>query len=275
MRPMARVLVVVCGVVVGAGLIAGCSEGTDGDEAASEPTTSTAPAQQIAPEFSEFATRIGTVGLPCEGRGAVPIVLIAGTDDPIERWEGLVDDMGQQFLVCRFDADEAAEREAAGTITQSARADALAEALDESGLQGPFLLVGHSLGGLTVRQFGADHSELLGAAILLDPTTPTALLSLHDELTAAGWDAASTQAEADAAVTWPEVPLTVLSHDPALLTLGSEGIEELWTEGQQQYGELTTDAIVEVVPGSGHYIDRDATGRVLRAFDVLVQQLSS
>jgi pimeloyl-ACP methyl ester carboxylesterase len=205
----------------------------------------------------------------------VPIVLIAGTDDPIARWDDLVDDMGQQFLVCRFDADGLAAGEAAGTVTPGARADALATALDASQLQGPFLLVGHSLGGLTVRQFGTDHGDLLGGAILLDPTTPTALLSLHDDLAALGWDAEATQAEADAAVTWPAVPLTVLSHDPALLTLGSAAIEELWTEGQQQYGELTPDATVEAVSGSGHYIDRDATGRVLRAFDVLVQQLST
>ena len=50
-------------------------------------------------------------------------------------------------------------------------------------------------------------------------------------------------------------------------------IEELWSEGQQQYGELTADATVEVVTGAGHHIDQDDPGRVLRAFDVLVQQL--
>ena len=114
---------------------------------------------------------------------------------------------------------------------------------------------------------------MLGAAIMLDATTQTALSSLHDDLTAMGWDAEATQDEIDAPVTWPDVPLQVLTHDPALLTLGTADIEDLWSEGQQQYGELTPDAIVEVVGGSGHYIDRDDPGRVLRAFDVLVQEL--
>lgn len=259
-------------------LAAGCSGGSEDAATSISTLTPTSPttigsADQIAPEFTEYGTGIGEVRLPCQGQGAVPIVLIAGTDDPIERWDELVDDMGQQFLVCRFDADAAAEGDAAGTITPAARADALATALEASELQGPFLLVGHSLGGLTVRQFGADHGDLLGGAILLDATTPTALLSLRDELTAIGWDPDATQAEVDAAVTWPDVPLTVLAHDPALLTLGSVAIEELWSEGQQQYGELTADATVEVVTGAGHHIDQDDPGRVLRAFDVLVQQL--
>jgi len=270
---------VLVGLIACGALATGCSRGSgeaDATGASTEPpsVTSTTSAQQIAPPNPDYGTGIGTVSLPCQGRGPVPIVLIAGTDDPIERWDDLIDDMGQQFLVCRFDADAAAAGEAAGTITPAARSDALATALDASGLRGPFLLLGHSLGGLTVRQFGADHGDLLGAAILLDATTPTALLSLHDQLTATGWDAEATQAQADAAVVWPDVPLTVLAHDPALLTLGSAAIEDLWTQGQEQYGELTPDATVEVVTGSGHYIDRDAPVRVLRSFDVLVQDLA-
>jgi len=252
--------------------LSGCSSGDDTGDPDAAPPTTPGSSLLVAPRQTEFETDLGLVTLACEGRGPVPIILLAGAGDGVERWDDLVDAMGQQALACRFDAQAADEVE--GTVTPALRSDSLAQALEASGLPSPYLLVGHSLGGLTVRRFGADHGAALGAAILLDPTPAAALLSLHDDLTAAGWDAEATQADLEAEVDWPTVPLTVLSHDPALQDLGDPVIEELWTAGQQQYGALTSDATIEVVAGSGHYIDRDDPGRVLRALDRYSQELS-
>jgi pimeloyl-ACP methyl ester carboxylesterase len=201
------------------------------------------------------------------------VLLIAGTDDPIQRWDGLVDELGQEVLACRFDADDASSSgPLAGAVTPAVRADALIAALRSARLPGPYVLVGHSLGGLTVRQFGARHGGQLGGALLLDPTTPVALASLHRQLTTSGWDASAAQAEAEASVEWPDVPLVVLSHDPTEVPFGDPVVENLWTQGQRDYGGLTDGATVEAVRGAGHYVDRDAPKQVVRVIDDLIRR---
>ena len=261
-------------IAVGSFAVAGCSSDENQADAPSStvPTKTTAPGsgattrRLVAPSRSNFNTQIGTVGLPCQGTGKVPVILVAGTDDPIERWDQLVEDAGQEVLLCRFDPSSATRRRA----TPSARADALSSALEQSGLPAPYVLVGHSLGGLTVRRFGVDHPDQLGAALLLDPTTPVALASLHGLLTADGWDAEATQSDADESVTWGDVPLLVLAHDPATGALGGgAGVEWAWTEGQRDYAALSPLGQFEQVKGAGHYIDHDAMNRVIHAIDAL------
>lgn len=245
-----------------------------------EPTTSNAAsieasttdrARSTSPGGT-FDTDHGPVTLVCAGEGPVPVILIAGTDDPISRWDGLVGALGPTTATCRYvpPGDESAP------ATPAIRADALAEALDASEIPGPYLLVGHSLGGLTVRRFGDRHPDLLRAALLLDPTTPLALLSLDDVLLGDGWDPAATRSDMEAPAVWPAVPLSVLAHDPVGEPLGlGPDVEALWTEGQQTYVALTTDAHFEAVPDAGHHIDRDAPGRVVTEVARLVDEVTS
>ncbi len=232
-----------------------------------EPAEATPTSVADPPTSRTFATTHGSVTLACEGRGPVAVILVAGTDDPISRWDGLVDVLGPDVLTCRYVPPDGRLVPA----TPAIRADALAEAHVASDLPGPVLFVAHSLGGITVRRFGDRHPELLGGALLLDATTPLALLSLDDVLRADGWDPDATRADADAPATWPSVPLTVLAHDPdgEPLGLGPE-IEALWTQGQQIYVSLTADATFEQVPGTSHDIDRDAPARVVAEVDRLV-----
>ena len=107
--------------------------------------------------------------------------------------------------------------------------------------------------------------------ILIDATTPVALLSIHDLIASQGWDADAAQAEVDAEVTWPDVPLVVLSHDPASAALqAGPTAEMLWIAGQEEYTALTPGGTFKQVPDAGLYIDRDAPNRVIAAIDALV-----
>lgn len=284
MFPIARHSTARCGfgltalIAVGALAVSGCSSDPNETKAAASttladaspvneaPQSGAAKPRLVAPDRSTFNTQIGTVGLPCQGSGKVPVILVAGTDDPITRWDKLVEDTGQEVLMCRFDPSSATR----GRATPTARADALSSALTQSGLPAPYVLVGHSLGGLTIRRFGVAHPNQLGAALLLDPTTPIALRSLHQLLEADGWDSAATQSDADETVTWGDIPLLVLAHDPATGALGgSAGVEAAWTDGQRQYAALSSSGRFEQVEGAGHYIDHDAMNQVIHAIDAL------
>lgn len=262
-------------LLLGAGVAACTDEATDANRQDAAQNTAPAPVtarRLAAPATDTFDIADGTATLACQGSGPVPVVLVAGTDDPIDRWDALVDDLGQEVLACRFAPPSGPDLAPA---TPARRADALSEVLDASELPGPYVLVAHSLGGLTVRRFGDRHADQLGAALFLDATTPAAVLSLHAELSTNGWDPDATQADADAPVSWPDVPVTVFAHDPAGEPLGlGPDVEELWTEGQQAYVTLTDDARFEQVEGTGHHIDLDATRYVTKEIDRLIERTS-
>lgn len=251
---------IVVALAVGTAAYADASTDDSPDAAAVTEPPPVATQVLSAPDSDTFAVDGGAATLACEGRGSVPVILIAGADDPITRWDVLGADLGPNVLACRFGAPTGPDV-APGTPTSEA--DALSQALDASELPGPYVLVGHSLGGLTVRRFGERHPDHLGAALLLDTTTPLAMLTIHDELNAHGWNPEASQADADAPAPWPDVPLTVFAHDPADEPLGlGPDVEALWTEGQQAYATLTDDARFEQVTGTGHHIDLDATSHV-------------
>lgn len=233
------------------------------------PPSGSAPARLVATEVAPLVTPLATFDLRCQGSGPVPVILIGGTGAGPTRWDRFIDDLGQEVLACRFETAPSVDP-VPGALTPGGSAHALARLLEVAEFPGPAVLVGHSLGGIVVRRFGDLHPDDLAGALLLDPTTPLALRSVHRELVDDGWDVGATEADADAPADWPEVPLTVLSHDPTLLGLGSEAVEALWTEGQQAYADLTPSGTAAVVAGSGHVIDEDAPNQVIRHLDELV-----
>ena len=87
---------------------------------------------------------------------------------------------------------------------------------------------------------------------------------MRAELTATGWDAGATQADAEAPASWPEVPVTVFARDP--------GGESSGTDGPQAYTALTSDARLELVEGAGDDIDLGATRRVTNEIIRLVDE---
>jgi hypothetical protein len=248
------------------------SSGGSSTEGSADTTESTqAPtADQRAPAQTVYTTSAGQVTLACEGSGPMPVILLAGGVDPITTWDDLVPRIGSDVLVCRF--DPLVPGPPSTPITATNRSNGLAEALSASGLTGPYLLVGHSLAGLTIRQFGADHPEMLGAALLLDPTIARSVEGGGVNLAALNWDADAALAEMHAPVTWPDVPLLVLSHDPNLLTLGAPAVEQVWTEGQEGYTALSPQGKQAAVPEASHYIYRDAPDRVATSVRELIDR---
>lgn len=266
---LARVFVV--GAVALSLAASACGSNAD-SRRASTATTDRTVLTQTAPTRTVYATGAGEVTLACEGSGAVPVVLLAGGVDPVSTWDDVVQRMGPDVLVCRF--DPLVPGPATTPITATNRSDGLAEALSASGLEGPYVFVGHSLAGLTLRQFGADHPGLVAAVLLLDPTIPRSVEGGGVDLAALHWDTAAATAEVLAPVSWPDVPVVVLSHDPNLLTLISPEVEQVWTDGQQGYAALSPQGRQEAVAGSGHYIYRDAPDQVVTALRQMVESVS-
>ncbi|HJK96728.1 MAG TPA: alpha/beta hydrolase [Polyangiaceae bacterium LLY-WYZ-14_1] len=229
-----------------------------------------------APSNTEWSTGEGVTSMRCRGRGDTPVVFLAGGADPGDTWDDVIEDLGPDVLTCVYDRPGVGQSDALDAlVTPQAVADVLGDTLDAADVANGALLVGHSLGGLTLRLYGADRSDMLAGALFLDPTVPDPEDTiLADELDDLGWDAAATVAQGAAVTRWPsDVPLTVLSHDPALaVSTGtwSEADQVRWSAGQRDYGMLTPSGTQRDVSDATHYVYRTRPDEVVLALRALL-----
>lgn len=163
-------------------------------------------------------------------------------------------------------------------LTPQVVADALAETLSRANIGSRFLLVGHTIGGLNLRLFGASYADLVAATMFLDPTVPSSVTSnpsFEAEVSRLAYDPQATEREGDAVTSWSSgAPILVLSHDPArAVDAGafSPSDEAIWDEGQKAYARLTSRGTQADVTGASHYVFVDAPEVVVSAIQGLLQ----
>jgi pimeloyl-ACP methyl ester carboxylesterase len=111
--------------------------------------------------------------LNCQGHGGPTVVLIAGFGEASSIWGWIATDVSRNGRVCSYDPAGRAWSESSGGPQSGAdRARDLRDLLRAAGESGPFVLVGHSLGGLYARVFAADYPEDVAGMVLLDATHP-------------------------------------------------------------------------------------------------------
>jgi pimeloyl-ACP methyl ester carboxylesterase len=107
----------------------------------------------------------------CSGAGAPSVILETGLGGSSVGW-GFVQPAVAQFTrVCSYDRAGMGYSDP-GPSPRTARRTAreLAQLLDPSGIDGPVVLVGASIGGLVVRVFASEHAERAAGLVLLDAT---------------------------------------------------------------------------------------------------------
>jgi pimeloyl-ACP methyl ester carboxylesterase len=111
--------------------------------------------------------------LNCEGLGAPTVLLESGIADDSLTWAGVQPSLAKVTRVCSYDragygwSDPSPKPRDVKTIAQE-----LHTLLTNAGVGGPFVLVGHSLGGMVVREYaGLYRSDVVGM-VLVDSTSP-------------------------------------------------------------------------------------------------------
>jgi pimeloyl-ACP methyl ester carboxylesterase len=103
------------------------------------------------------------------GGGWPVVVLESGITASSLSWSGLQPLLARHTTVCSYDRPGLAWSDSSGTpTTPAALARQLRDLLARAGLQGPFVLVGHSFGGLIVRAFAVQFPGETAGLILLD-----------------------------------------------------------------------------------------------------------
>ena len=106
------------------------------------------------------------------GQGA-PVIFEAGISASCLNWTGLFRELAGEFQVCRYDRHGLGwSHLSTEPLTARGVVDRLRAALDAAGVAKPYLLVGHSFGGMMARHHAFLYPEEVAGLVLIDPLLP-------------------------------------------------------------------------------------------------------
>lgn len=229
-----------------------------------------------------------TLHLACEGRSEVTILLEAGWAADSRLWTGLQPRLARMARTCVSDR-AGAGRSSPGPMPRTAGAIAadLDEALKVEGIDGPVLLVGHSIGALHVRALAARLRPRVVGMLLVDPTSFPANVSgviarSRACLEAPAAEGCAVRPPAEAKAAWaarlselehlePPPPLPAV---PVIVLAATRGLPpELVTARLAALSE--PGATVRPLPDSGHMVMRDRPDAILAGVEQLLASRDS
>jgi len=109
----------------------------------------------------------------CEGTGSPTVILESMSGGTSTYWGWIQPEVQKETRVCVYD------RAGFGWSESDPQPQSLARTvrnlhtlLVNANIEGPYVMVGHSLGGVYVRQFAADYPDEVAGVMLLDETNP-------------------------------------------------------------------------------------------------------
>lgn len=251
---------------------------------------------------------IGTHSLHirCIGKGSPTVVIDTGIGDTMERWQDFQSRAAEITRVCTYDRAGYGSSEPGPLPRTSQReADEMKQMLEKAHVKAPYVLVGHSLGGLNMQVFAGQYPDLVAGLILLDPAPlpfitgqvfpelyrmleqQTAELQRTVEAMRQSTDAEA-QAKANyleavasenaelisesasqvaAIESFGDIPLIVIGSGKPNPAFGAEAkaFQQFWIEQDLKLAIKSTNGRFGLVPESSHYIHEDAPEVVLDA----------
>jgi pimeloyl-ACP methyl ester carboxylesterase len=222
------------------------------------------PPPPLAPTGQRVDIGERSLYLECMGEGSPTVVLEGGVTTD---WDTVQSTVSEETRVCSYDRPDSPQSRSDPTPERNAQevVDDLHALLTESGESGPYVLVGHSMGGLYVQLYAYQHPEEIAGLVLVDPTPENFSRGLMDLLTSLGTpvpaDSGPVTAEqisfqqmteARDAGTCPQVPMVVMSHG---LPPTAEERPPGWPlEDEEALFRQLQLELVDLVPGTRHVV---------------------
>jgi pimeloyl-ACP methyl ester carboxylesterase len=223
-----------------------------------------APPPPLDPAGQRIDIGERSIYLECTGEGSPTVVLEGGiTTD----WDAVRSEISEETRVCSYDRPDSPQSRSDPTPERTAQevADDLDALLAEAGESGPYVLVGHSMGGLYVQLFAYQHPEEVAGLVLVDPTPENFSRGLMELLTSLGTPVPANTGpvtaeqvsfqqmnEARGSGAFPQVPMVVMSHG---LPPTAEERPPGWPleEEETLFRDLQLE-LVDLVPGTRHVV---------------------
>ena len=107
--------------------------------------------------------------LHCTGEGSITVVMDYGIGGLSLVWSLVQPEVAKFARVCSYDrAGYGWSESSQNPRTSQQMVEELRALLDEAGIEGPYVLVGHSLGGLNARLFASKYPEKVIGMVLVD-----------------------------------------------------------------------------------------------------------
>jgi pimeloyl-ACP methyl ester carboxylesterase len=251
------------------------------------------------PERKRLQTRAGTLEYVVSGEGAPAIVLLNGAGMTLEGWRALYPDverLGTVFAWNRFgvkDSDSPRLAQTGAVVVASLR-----ELLRYTGLQPPYVLVGHSIGGLYGNLYARLHPLEVAGVLFIEATHPRDQEMLREHKTRLGrtlekvlalpqWlfranlhseiDAVpQTVDEIAAAGPFPPVPVSVVTGGaaPPKWLMAASALQAR-KRHQRELAQLSPQGEQVIAEQSGHFPQLTEPALVLAALRVLIERSKS
>lgn len=241
------------------------------------------------PPVARLQTRCGALEYVISGEGEPAVVLFNGAGVALDGWRALyprIESLGTVVAWNRFgmEGSDTLERVQSGALVIAA----VRELLLYAGVKPPYVLVGHSLGGLYANLFARLHPLEVAGMLLLEATHPRdhevlkmdeghlarslrKLLSipewvfsdnLHAEVDALG----HVVREVESAGAFPHVPLAVVTGGmpPPRWIMEADALQARLAH-QRELARLAPDGVHVVARRSGHFPQLSEPGVVIDA----------
>jgi pimeloyl-ACP methyl ester carboxylesterase len=234
------------------------------------------------PDIGGYRLRID-----CSGQGSPAVILEAGLGYSGRTWRAVQPEIARLTRVCSYD------RAGLGNSDPSPRArtgDEIVEELrlllDKAKVKGPYVLVGHSFGGLTARIHAARYPAEVAGIVLLDPVSEDQFSHFAEQMPKSERDAylkheaggnqegadvlrsAELASESDTG----NIPLILVTAQAEATTAVDQKKNESWLFLQTRLARKLKAKRHLIAERSGHFIQNDRPDVVVGAVSELLKR---
>jgi pimeloyl-ACP methyl ester carboxylesterase len=245
----------------------------------------------------------------CTGEGTPTVIIETGFGEPaIEKenssWLKVSNEIAKTTRICRYDRAGLGSSDIAKGKNRTSKdmAKDLHTLLHKAHVPGPYILVGHSIGGYHVLVFAHQYPKEVAGMVLVDsshpdqwqeisavlpPESPNEPVSIKNLRTAPPaslpekMDILESAKEVREVKSLGNLPLVVISHAPTstidsrLTPELSAQIQQVWTKLQNNLASLSSNTTHIIATKAGHYIQVDEPQLVIDAILKVIAEIKS